>query len=552
MDKKLYFAAFLGLTVALTACGNTSAPSAPQAPAATAGGAPSDQPSDQPTGLPAAAAGIGAEVGSAPLYGANSPTAIPGKYIVVFKKGALTTGGITASSAPSLVWQLKLDPGGVRVQNVYSAAVHGFAGALSVSNLARLRADARVAYVEADQVVRANTTQSGATWGLDRIDQRNLPLSGNYTYGPTGAGVSAYIIDTGINMTHAEFGGRASVAYDAVGDGQNGTDCNGHGTHVSGTVGGATYGVARGVKLYAVRVLGCDGSGSNSGVIAGVDWVTRNAVKPAVANMSLGGGASSALDTAVKNSIASGVTYAVAGGNENANACTSSPADVPAAITVGATTSGDARASFSNFGSCLDVFAPGQDITSAWIGSTSATNTISGTSMATPHVAGVAALYLQGNPGASPATVAGAITGSATPSKVSGPGSGSPNLLLYAPLTAGTTPPTTPPPPSTSPCASCESYAGSLSGSGKIAYQPNGTYFQSGGGTFKGYLRGPASADFDLYLLKWNGSSWSIVARAETNGSSEDASYNGTSGYYVWEVSSYSGSGSYTFSMNRP
>jgi subtilisin family serine protease len=220
--------------------------------------------------------------------------------------------------------------------------------------------------------------------------------------------------------------------YTAINDGNGTNDCNGHGTHVAGTVGGSTYGVAKNVTLYAVRVLGCNGSGSNSGVIAGVNWVTSNRVLPAVANMSLGGGASSALDTAVNNSINAGVTYAIAAGNSNANACSYSPARVAAAITVGSTTNTDARSSFSNFGTCLDLFAPGSGITSAWHTNDTATNTISGTSMATPHVAGVAALYLQTNPGASAATVRNALVGNATSGKVTGPGSGSPNLLLYS------------------------------------------------------------------------------------------------------------------------
>jgi subtilisin family serine protease len=235
------------------------------------------------------------------------------------------------------------------------------------------------------------------------------------------------VIDTGIMTSHSQFGGRAAVSYDAVGG--NGQDCNGHGTHVAGTIGGSTYGLAKGVKLRAVRVLDCNGSGSNSGVIAGVDWVRTHAVKPAVANMSLGGSASSALDSAVTNAITSGVTFALAAGNSNANACSSSPARVTAAITVGATTSGDARASYSNYGTCLDIFAPGSNITSAWTGG--GTNTISGTSMASPHVAGAAALYLAGNPGASPAAVRDALVNRATTNVVGGAGSGSPNRLLY-------------------------------------------------------------------------------------------------------------------------
>jgi len=254
--------------------------------------------------------------------------------------------------------------------------------------------------------------------------------------------VTAYVIDTGIRSSHAEFGGRVGSGYTAVADGQGTNDCNGHGTHVAGTVGGNTYGIAKGVSLRPVRVLGCDGSGTNSGVIAGIDWVTANKTGPSVANMSLGGGVSAALDSAVLSSTNAGVTYAVAAGNDNgADACNGSPARVAAALTVGSTTNTDARSSFSNIGSCLDLFAPGSSITSSWNTSDTATNTISGTSMATPHVAGVIALYLQNNPSASPATVSSAVVNGATTNVVSNPGTGSPNKLLYSVLGGGTEPP---------------------------------------------------------------------------------------------------------------
>ena len=248
------------------------------------------------------------------------------------------------------------------------------------------------------------------------------PLSNSYTYNQTGQGVHAYIIDTGIRATHQEFGGRVTNGADFIGDGNGTNDCNGHGTHVAGTTGGTTYGVAKSVTIHAVRVLGCTGSGSTSGVIAGVDWVTANHASPAVANMSLGGGASTALDNAVTSSVNSGVSYAVAAGNSNANACNSSPARAAAAITVGATTSSDARSSFSNFGTCLDIFAPGSSITSAWSTSNTATNTISGTSMASPHVAGAIALYLQTNPGASGAAVTSALVNNSTAEQGHEPG----------------------------------------------------------------------------------------------------------------------------------
>jgi subtilisin family serine protease len=357
--------------------------------------------------------------------------AIPGHYIVALSDEAAGEPG-PASQARQVADVLVAAYGG-KVNRLYKEAINGYAAEMTEDEALALSEDPRVLFVEEDQVVSINATQSGATWGLDRIDQRDRPLNGTYVYNYTGSGVRAYILDTGILTSHSQFGGRASVSYDAIGDGRNGQDCNGHGTHVAGTVGGSTYGVAKSVSLRAVRVLNCSGSGTTSGVVAGIDWVRANHVKPAVANMSLGGGASSAIDTAVNNAINAGVTFAVAAGNDyGADACTRSPARVAAAITVGSTTSTDARSSFSNIGTCLDIFAPGSSITSAWYTSTTATNTISGTSMATPHVAGVAALYLQSNPGASPATVRNAIVNGSTTNRISNAGTGSPNRLLYS------------------------------------------------------------------------------------------------------------------------
>jgi subtilisin family serine protease len=324
---------------------------------------------------------------------------------------------------------------------VYRHALKGFAARLSDQEALALARESDVLLVEKDQPVHATITQTNATWGLDRIDQRNLPLSTTYTYNQTGAGVNVYVIDTGIRTTHNQFGGRATGAFTSINDGNGTNDCDGHGTHVSGTIGGSIHGVAKDVNLYAVRVLNCSGSGTWSGVIAGVDWVTANAVKPAVANMSLGGGASSVVDAAVANSIASGVVYAISAGNDNWNACNNSPARVGTAITVGATTTSDARASFSNWGSCVDIFAPGQSITSAYNSSNTATAILSGTSMSSPHVAGVAALYLETNPNATPAQVANALTSNATTNVISNPGTGSPNRLLYMGFLGGAPPP---------------------------------------------------------------------------------------------------------------
>jgi subtilisin family serine protease len=323
---------------------------------------------------------------------------------------------------------------GTRPDFVYNTVLNGFAGAVSEAARSGLMRDARVLRIEPDGIARTSTTQFSATWGIDRVDQRTLPLSGSFTYAATGSGVTAYIIDTGINYGHNEFGGRASFGYDSFGG--SGADCNGHGTHVAGTVGGTTYGVAKNVTLKAVRVLDCNGSGSWSGVIAGMDWVAANhaAGTPAVANMSLGGGASSSVDAAVNRMIADGVATAVAAGNGNwvgiaQDACRYSPARVSGAMTIGATSSNDSKASWSNYGACVDWFAPGVSIKSAWTGSSTATSTISGTSMATPHVAGVAALYLQGNPAASPSTVRTALYNLTTKDKVTNSRSSNDHLL---------------------------------------------------------------------------------------------------------------------------
>jgi subtilisin family serine protease len=356
-----------------------------------------------------------ASAGAGTVHRASRP--VRGEYIVVLKAGAARSGRSPSTAGPavaSVASDLARARGAV-VERVFEHALLGFSGRMSASGAAALADDPRVDYVEEDGEVRLVTTQTSATWGIDRIDQHALPLSTTYTYTSTGTGVTAYIIDTGIRFSHSEFGGRATSGFDAV-DGGSADDCNGHGTHVSGTVGGATYGVAKNVHLVAVRVLDCNGSGSTSGVIAGIDWVTADHAPgaPAVANMSLGGGASRALDSAVRSSIADGVSYAIAAGNGNIfgfakDACRTSPARVTEAMTISAADNADKKAPWANFGNCVDWFAPGVGITSSWNTNDTAVNTISGTSMAAPHTTGVAALYLQLHPSATPPQVRDAL-----------------------------------------------------------------------------------------------------------------------------------------------
>ena len=345
-------------------------------------------------------------------------------YLVVF------TPGTSAAQADNAVGSIN-----GQVKRKYSRVINAALVHANPNRIAALSNNPNVRLVEQDARVTIAGVQVNPPWGLDRIDQRGLPLNGSYDdLNNTGSNIPVYVVDTGIYAAHSDFENRVTAGFTSITDGRGSNDCNGHGTHVAGTIGGKNYGVAKTVTLIPVRVLDCAGSGTYSGVIAGLDWIAANhaAGVPTVINMSLGGPASSSLDIAVNNLINRKISVVVAAGNSNADACNYSPARVPNAITVGATASNDSRANYSNYGSCLDLFAPGSSITSAWVGSTSAANTISGTSMASPHVAGIAARLLASNPGLSPSQVESSIKAGATTSVVSNAGPGSLNLLAYS------------------------------------------------------------------------------------------------------------------------
>ncbi|MFH9727852.1 S8 family peptidase [Streptomyces sp. NPDC017254] len=382
--------------------------------------------------------------GEGRIVGADRPGAVEGSYIVTFKDS------VTRADVPASAKALAQRHAG-SLRYTYTAALRGFAVRMSETEALELAGEPSVARVEADAVAYAVDTQpSPPSWGLDRVDQRSLPLDKSYGYGTTASNVNAYIVDTGIRMSHRDFGGRAVSGYDFIDNDSNASDCQGHGTHVAGTVGGGSYGVAKGVKLIGVRVLNCQGSSGDTWapVLAGIDWVTKNAVKPAVANMSIGGGKTQSVNDAVAASIASGVTWVVAAGNNNADSCSYSPSSTPSAITVGATNSQDARATGwsngqgSNYGTCLDIFAPGDSIVSTSNSGDTASQSMSGTSMASPHVAGAAALLLSANPSWTPAQVRDKLVADSTPDKVTDPRTGSPNKLLFT-GTGTTTPPPT-------------------------------------------------------------------------------------------------------------
>ncbi|APU13494.1 S8 family peptidase [Actinoalloteichus fjordicus] len=422
-DRRRWAACVSAVTVGLmigTASVGTAAPDT--------GGGGTTSASAIPTGTGAAAeaggSGTGLDEERGGIRAAASPTAIRGSYLVVLPDTLAPESVRTAVDSLIAVY-------GGKLRHTFEHSVRGFSVELDQVAARLLAADPAVAFVEQNQTVSLTDTQLDPTWGLDRIDQRELPLDQSYTYGNTALSVNAYVIDTGVQPTHVEFDGRAVAAFDAIGDGRDGADCNGHGTHVAGTIGGTEYGVAKEVAIQGVRVLDCGGSGTIEGVLQGIEWVTANAEAPSVANMSLGGGVSEALDAAVAESIASGITYVVAAGNDNEDACNASPARTPTALTVAASDDADVRASFSNLGECVDLFAPGVDITSAWIGADDAINTINGTSMASPHVAGAVALYLEADPDATPGEVAAVTLSWTTSDVITDAGEGTPNRLLY-------------------------------------------------------------------------------------------------------------------------
>jgi subtilisin family serine protease len=460
---------------------------------------------------------------------------IANRYIVVLDD---QFNGLTSSEVESAAKDLTENYSG-RVNKVFSSALRGYSVEMSEAAAIRLSEDTRVAYVEEDSIVEAQQVVTNPGWGLDRIDQRSLPFDVQYHYNASGAGVNVYILDSGVMTTHEALLGRAFDAYNATSDHTPVENCNGHGTGVAGVVASSNYGTARSALIYSVRILPCTGYGTVSDLIAGVDWVTRHANLPAVANMSVRTNYSRTVNSAITALVRSGVTVVAAAGNDSDNACNYSPGSTPEAIIVGATNSGDTRLNYSNYGSCVSMFAPGEGV--ATISTTGPTVTyMSGTSFASPYVAGVAALYLGEHPTATPDAVRTAIVGNATAGSVIDPGANSPNLLLYSLFPVNVP----------SGCGGT-SYIGSLPDAGASAFQSGVDGFSTGTGDFDGALSVPQGATFSLVLEKKGRSRWSTVV-SSSGTSNVHISYRGRNGQYRWRVSSVSGFGNYSLCSQTP
>lgn len=534
MNRPLLLA--LSLPLVLAACGRTSS-SLPQPTAAGTAVVVTD--------------GVKPAARILEVRNADAAGAIAGQYIVALSESALPhslsaqgVGAQPALSAQAIATALGLDVQGLEVQQVYTQALSGFAARLSSANLEALRRHPMVKYIEQDGKVSVSATQSSPrNWGLDRLDQRNLPLNGSYTYGPTGRGVTAYIVDSGINTQHVDFGGRAYWGTNTVGDGRN-YDCNTHGTHVAGTVGGTSMGVAKNVNLVAVKVLDCSGSGSVSGIVAGLDWVLRDTNAPGrkVINMSINSydrATYRAYADAINRLANAGVPTVNSAGNQSDDACYHGPADVPAAIVVAASDRYDNRANFSNYGGCVDIFAPGVDILSANANDVGGYIYNSGTSMAAPHVAGVVAQMLEAQPSLTTAQVEQNLISASTKSVISNT-AGSPNRLLF--LSGGTA--TAPAP---APTPTVNTYSGYLAAGQSGTIQPNGVRVS---GTLTLNLTADADTDFDLFLQRWNGSTWQQVASSENTSSTERITYNAAGELYRAVVYGYSGQGNFTLTSS--